>query len=296
MNWKNRNLRILNVTSYSMNGAVASIILKKYYNRCDVLFASYRKQDELLKRFMENKDRYDAIIFTNFAPTQYREGFLSSGLPIAIFDHHENAMWWKNRGSPDFHVNKDYSGAMMVYMYFKRWAADLERYEDLANLADDFERWVLKDARSFHLNTLFWKSESVYKFIDRWSCGGRLALTEDEKAILTEHVKGWKKYYEELDQLELPWNGRFITSCDYLSEISKQMDNEGVNYFMVYHPKSNYITLRSCNALLNCEEVLRDIQVYSASSKVGVVSCRGSDEAKRVCDTVTKSILSHIPG
>ncbi len=295
MNLKDRNLKVLNFTSWSMNGAIASVILKAYYNRCDTHFVSYRKQEELTSKFLEAKGKYDVVIFTNFAPTVNRETYLRSNIPFVIFDHHENANWWKTTGNPDFHVNQEYSGAMMVYMFYKRWMADLDRYEDLANIADDFELWKLKDVRSFHFNTLFWKSNSVYDFIKRWSKGGKLALTQEERDILTEHVRDCKLYYESLMQLNLEFNGRFITANEYHAEISKQMDLDGVNYFMIYHPKSNYITLRSCTALIDCKEVLGDLQIYTASAGVGVIPCKTIEEAKKICTYVENAIKRHIP-
>jgi hypothetical protein len=113
--------------------------------------------------------------------------------------------------------------------------------------------------------------------------------------MLTEHVRDWKLYYESLAQLSLEFNGRFITTNDYHAEISKQMDIEGVNYFMIYHPKSNYVTFRSCNALIDCKEILGSMQVYTASTGVGVVPCKNVEEAKKICKDIEKAILTHIP-
>jgi hypothetical protein len=184
---------------------------------------------------------------------------------------------------------------MMVYMFYKRWMADIERYQEVATLADDFELWKLKDNRSFHFNTLFWKAESPYAFIKRWSAGGSLALTQQEKDILTEHVRDWKLYYESLMQLKLEYNGRMITANEYHAEISKQMDLEGVNYFLIYHPKSNYITLRSCTAVIDCKEILEKMNVFTAQSNVGVIPCKSLDEAKTICAQVEKNVLAHVP-
>lgn len=295
MDLKNRNLRILNFTSYSLNGAISAIILKHYYPRCDTFFASYKKQDELLRRFIEAKKSYDCVVFTNFAPTQSREAFLNAGVPFVIFDHHENANWWKSTNNRDFHVNQDYSGAMMVYMYYVRMMADLDCFKDLAIIADDFELWKLKDFRSFHFNTLFWKAPSMTAFMTRWKNGGPFALTEDEKTCLKNHVQNWKKFYEELPQYPLEFNGRFITTNEYFAEISKQMDLEGVNYFIIYNPKSNYITIRSCNALINCAEVLGDLQVFSASSNVGVIPCSDIETAKKILVQVENAVNAHLP-
>lgn len=298
MDLKNRRLRILNFTSYSLNGAVASIILQAYYPSCTTVFASYKRQEEIMRRVLEAHKEFDAVIFTNFAPTQYREAYLNAKVPVIIFDHHENANWWKTKNqekSKPFHVNREYSGALMVYLYYIRFMADLERFEDIAKIADDFELWKLKDFRSFHFNTLFWKAGNMTQFMHRWSKGGSFALTEDEKTILKEHVENWKKFYEELPQYPLEFNGRFVTTVDYFAEISKQMDMEGVNYFLVYNPKSSYITIRSCNALINCEEVLGDLKVFSASSKVGVIPCPDIEAAKKIMVQVENAVKAHLP-
>ena len=295
MDLRDRKLRILNFTSWSVNGAISSVILKAYYPSCKTVFMSYRKPDEMTRTMIEESDKIDVVIFTNIAPTQSREYVKNFNKPVVIFDHHENANWWKSLGNKDYHVNQDYSGAMMVYMYYKRWMADIERYETIATLADDFELWKLKDPRSFHFNTLFWKAESPYAFMKRWSSGGNLALTQSEKDLLSAHVKEWKKFYEELPQLKLGFNGRMTTANEYHAEISKQMDLEGVNYFLVYHPKSNYITLRSCNALINCREILEKMNVFTAQSNVGVIPCRNLEEAKAICAQVEKNVLAHVP-
>lgn len=295
MDLKDRNLRILNFTSWSVNGAISSVILKAYYKNCKTYFMSYRRPDEMTKVMIEESDKIDAVIFTNIAPTQSRDFVKNFKKPVVIFDHHENANWWKSLGNKDYHVNQDYSGAMMVYMFYKRWMADVERYYDVALLADDFELWKLNDPRSFHFNTLFWKSNNPYTFIKRWSAGGKLALTQAEKDILTEHVRDWKLYYESLAQLKLGYNGRMITANEYQAEISKQMDLEGVNYFLLYHPKSNYITLRSCTAVIDCKEILEKMNVFTAQSNVGVIPCKNLDEAKTICAQVEKNVLAHVP-
>lgn len=295
MDLRDRNLRILNFTSWSVNGAISSVILKSYYPNCKTVFMSYRKPDEMTRTMIEEGDKIDVVIFTNIAPTQSRDFVKNFKKPVVIFDHHENANWWKSLGNKDYHVNQDYSGAMMVYMYYKRFMVDIERYETIATLADDFELWKLKDPRSFHFNTLFWKAESPYAFMKRWSCGGNLALSESEKAVLTSHVEEWKKYYAELPQLKLEFNGRMATSNEFHAEISKQMDLEGVNYFLVYHPKSNYITMRSCTAVIDCKEILEKMNVFTAQSNVGVIPCKNPDEAKTICAQVEKNVLAHVP-
>ena len=295
MNIKDRNLRVLNFTSWSLNGAVSSLILRAYYPKCKTIFTSYRKQEEITKLLVEEKEKTDLVIFTNFAPTYNREFYLRYDKPIQIFDHHENALWWKSKNNPDFHVHPDYSGAMMTYMYFKRWMADLDRYDEVASIADDFELWKLNDTRSFHFNKLFWKSESPYEFMRRWSAGGKLCLTDAEKDLLKAHVAEWKEYYASLPQLDMEYNGRFITSNEFHAEISKQMDMEGVNYFLIYHPTSNYVTFRSCSAVIDCKEILRDMQIFTASPKVGVIPCKSVDDAKKICSDIEKRIVSHLP-
>ena len=295
MDLRDRNLRILNFTSWSVNGAISSVILKSYYPNCKTVFMSYRKPDEMTMTMIEEEDKIDVVIFTNIAPTQSRDFVKNFKKPIVIFDHHENANWWKSLGNKDYHVNQDYSGAMMVYMYYKRFMVDIERYSTIATLADDFELWKLKDTRSFHFNTLFWKAENPYAFIRRWSCGGNLALTQAEKDILTEHVNAWKEFYSDLKQLQLEYNGRMITSNEFHAEISKQMDLEGVNYFLVYHPKSNYITMRSCTAVIDCKEILEKMNVFTAQSNVGVIPCRSLEEAKNICIQIEKNIMAHVP-
>lgn len=295
MDLRNTNLRILNFTSWSLNGAVSSIILRTYYKSCKTYFMSYRKPDDMVKIMIEESDNIDVVIFTNIAPTQSRDFVNNFKKPVVIFDHHENANWWKSQGNKNYHVQQDYSGAMMAYMYYERWMADIKRFEVLATLADDFELWKLKDAKSFHFNTLFWKSESPYSFIKRWSVGGNLALTENEKNILREHVENWKEFYNNLPILTLEYNGRFVTANEFHAEISKQMDLDGVNYFLVYHPKSNYITLRSCSAVIDCKEILEKMNVFSAQSNVGVIPCKNLDEAKTICAQVEKNVLAHVP-
>jgi hypothetical protein len=295
MQLRDRNLRVLNFTSWSLNGAIASVILKAYYKNCKTIFMSYRKSDEMTRAMIEDGDKIDVVIFTNIAPTQSRDFVKNFKKPVVIFDHHENANWWKTLGNKDYHVNQDYSGAMMVYMYYKRLMIDLERYEEIAFLADDFELWRLTDPRSFHFNTLFWKAESPYIFMKRWSCGGKLALTQTERDILSEHVRDWKLYYESLSQLQLGFNGRMVTANEYHAEISKQMDLEGVNYFLVYHPKSKYITLRSCTALIDCKEILSKMNVFTAQSNVGVIPCKTIEEARNICIQVEQNVLRHVP-
>ena len=86
-----------------------------------------------------------------------------------------------------------------------------------------------------------------------------------------------------------------ITANEYQAEISKQMDLEGVNYFLLYHPKSNYITLRSCTAVIDCKEILEKMSVFTAQSNVGVIPCKNLDEAKTICAQVEKNVLAHVP-
>lgn len=291
MDLMNRNLRILNITSWSMNGAVASIILKAYYKNCKTIFTTYRTLSE--KMISDEKSEYDCVIFTNIAPIKNREFYLRMKKPLVIFDHHENANWWKEQKNNAWHVNGDYSGAMMVYLYYKRWMTDLERFKEIAFFADDFELWKLTDNKSFFFNTLFWLSNNPSSFLERWK-NGIFKITDEEKNLLTSHVDRWKKFYEELPQLELKKNGRFLTANEFHSEISKQMDIEGVAYFLVYHPKSNYITIRSHNALINCQKILSGMKVFTASSNVGIIPCRDGEEAKEICKRIENIIDSSL--
>jgi hypothetical protein len=86
-----------------------------------------------------------------------------------------------------------------------------------------------------------------------------------------------------------------IVSNEFQAEISKQMDLEGVNYFMIYYPKSNYMTLRSCNAVIDCKEILEKMSVFTAQSRVGVIPCRSVEDAKKLCMQIESEIVSHLP-
>ena len=61
------------------------------------------------------------------------------------------------------------------------------------------------------------------------------------------------------------------------------------------HPKSNYITLRSCTAVIDCKEILEKMNVFTAQSNVGVIPCKNLDEAKTICAQVEKNVLAHVP-
>ena len=289
MNWNNRNLRILNITSYSFNGAIASAILQNFYTKTITLFGSYRKQDKLLENIQERKGKVDAIIFTNFAPTENRDAFLKIGKPILILDHHEGSEWYKGK-NPDWHYSPDYSGAKMVQIFFSRYLPGLSCFKDLAEMADDFELWKLQNPKSIHYNRLFTKTDA-FEFIRRWKKSrGSLALTESERNIISESLRDWKLYYESLSQLELPKNGRFITANDYLAEISKQFTDEKVDYYLLFNPSWKSITFRSSNPAISCKDIMATIGEFNASSTVGIMKCEDADKAKRICKNIVKAI------
>ena len=152
-NFYNRKLRILNFCHTDLDGAVSAIVIRNVFEKVITVPISYRSEINIGGKLDRNINDVDAIIFTDFCPTISLETVKSYGKPVLVLDHHESARKY-NDPANQIYVNEIYCGAKLAYKFFEKFV-NLKHLETLVEITDDYDRWILKDNRSFPLNQLF---------------------------------------------------------------------------------------------------------------------------------------------
>ena len=249
--WHNTKLKILNFTHCDMDGAAAGIVIKNYFNDVITESINYGSESNILQKMIKYKDQFDAVIFTDFCPCNLTE-IKAFGKPVLVLDHHESAV--KNNNPKDFvYVCPGHCGAKLALTYFNHDDC-LKHLDELIEIVNDFDLYILKDPRSKCFNSLYWDMGFNW-FINRFY-NGDIELSKSEKSFLVRKQMDFKKHYEQLEISELKNGGVFCYSEKYISEITDALRNEGYKWVIIYRP--GYLSVRSSDdSNINLVEVAK---------------------------------------
>jgi oligoribonuclease NrnB/cAMP/cGMP phosphodiesterase (DHH superfamily) len=287
------NLRVLNFTHIDFDGVVAGIVIKNYFKNVITEQVNYGKEQEIITKVNKHKGKYDAIIFTDFCPTEAGPGILKNSIeeiamvaevPVLVLDHHESAEKY-NDPSKNIYINLKYSGCMLAWKYFSA-RKDLSHLKELVDIANDYDLWILSDKRSQYYNALMW--EMGFKWFFRRFLKGNIALREEEKDFIRDYVRIVKDQYDNLPLSELPHKGCFYECDQYLGEMSKRLADEGYQYQIIKH--GNALSLRSATDKINLVNVCQFLGKGGGHRRAAGIPLYPSDRIDEVVNNVAQAV------
>lgn len=234
----NTKLRILNFTHTDMDGATSSIIIRNYFKNVITQTITYEHENEIIPKMIKLKDKFDAVIFTDFCPVNLTQ-VQAFGRPVLVLDHHESAM---NFNSPknNVYICTKFCGAKLAYEFFNHEDC-LKHLKDIVDITNDYDLYELKDPRSKHFNSLFWKMGFEW-FCERFFTG-ETDLLKSEKQFLIRRQKEYDELYTNLPIQELSNKGVVCESEIFISDISDSFRKDGYEWCIIY--RNGYLSVRS---------------------------------------------------
>lgn len=290
MDFLNRNLRILNITHCDLDGSVAATVVKRFYEDCDTYVTNYGKDKgkHTVEYIIENRNRFDGVVFTDFSPIDFVEEFKELNIPYMILDHHESALPLNCPAEGRIIVTKC-CGAMLAYKYFVRKAPELECLKELVELANDYDMWLHKDMRSRLLNTIHWCYYGFDTFYERFKRGFN-GFNEWEKGELRKAHNQFKKVWDDMPLTDLPHNGCLCSANTLISEISLQLEKEGYKWFIIYNDLTNKFHLRSRIDNIDFAKICaEDLKRGGGHSKASSCDCN-PDEVETLAKAVVAAV------
>ena len=211
----NTKLRILNFTHVDMDGATSNIIVKNYFKNVITHIINYERENEILPKMIKERDNFDAVIFTDFCPVNLTQ-VQAFGKPVLVLDHHESALQYNNPGQ-NVYVCTKFCGAKLTYEYFNHDDC-LKHLNDIVDITNDYDLYLLKDPRSKAYNSLFWE-------------------------FLVRKQKQFNEYYAKLPIQELSNKGVVCESELYISDVADALRKDGYEWCIIY--RNGYLSVRS---------------------------------------------------
>lgn len=250
MNYNNPKLRILNCTHYDMDGCGASIVLKNFYEQVIVVPVTYNTEWKLLDEIAQYDGKFDAIICTDFYPSQTINDLRKMSTTL-VLDHHESVVDKNN--DTDIIINTLYSGTKLAYKFISKFK-DVSYLEKLVDIIDDYDMFRLKLPASVYFNNLFW--EMGHKWFTRRFITGNTTMYPEEKRYFVDAKKEFDNMYETLEIVDLAHNGVYFESDRFHYECIEALKKDGYKWFAIKN-KSN-ISVR-------CD----DIDLTEIAKKIG---------------------------
>lgn len=228
MNYNNPKLRVLNITHADMDGIASTIVLKNFYETVYTVPVTYNTEWTIKNEILTNyKDKFDCIICTDFYPEQTLS-FLKEQAVTLVLDHHESVEQYNN--DKDVVINTAYSGTKLTYNFISKFK-DIKYLEELVNIVNDWDMFILKDKRSAYFNNMFW--EMGLKWFMRRFITGNVSLYPEEKKYFVDAQKEFKDMYESLVISDLARNGVYFESSRFHYECIEALKKEGYKWFVI---------------------------------------------------------------
>lgn len=285
MNWKNKNLKILNFTHNDMDGAGASIILRNYFNEVITYPITYGKENDIISKIKMNINKIDGIIFTDFTPENLSQ-IQSMSKPVMVIDHHTSALKY-HKPENDIMIFTKYCGTLLTFKYFND--GSLNYLENMSNMINDYDLFILKDPSSKFYNNMYF--EMGFKWFSERFFNGNLNLYPEEKDFLTRMKKKYDKFYSELPITELPNKGVFAKVDNYIADVSIDLRNDGYEWLILMH--GNSLSLRSSNPKIDLTKVCEKIG-KGGGHPTACGMYINNDNLMELVNKITKIVQSHI--
>ena len=227
MNYNNPSLRILNIHHYDLAGFASHIVLKNFYNTVISVPVTYNTEWKLVEEVDQYKDKYDAIICTDFYPSKTFND-LWARAHVQVIDHHETVE--EKNNDNNVIINTQFCATALTYKFISAFK-DIKYLEPFVRLVDDWDMFRLRDARSPYFNNLFWEMGGKW-FIRRFM-KGNLEFYPEEKQYFIDAKYEFKQMYESLEIVDLCRNGVFFEASKYQHECMEALKKDGYKWFIV---------------------------------------------------------------
>lgn len=247
----NSKLRILNFTHIDLDGATSNIVIRNYFKDVITHQITYEHENEIIPKMIKEKDKFDAVIFTDFCPVNLTQ-VQAFGRPVLVLDHHESALSF-NDPSKNVYICSKFCGAKLTYEFFNHDDC-LKHLDELVNITNDFDLYKLKDQRSKPFNHLYWAMGFSW-FVERFMTGD-IELSKSEMKYLVRRQKDYNEFYANLPIQELKNNGVVCVTEKYLSDVADSLRNDGYDWCILY--RNGNLSLRSSeNSNINLVNVTK---------------------------------------
>ena len=232
MNYNNPKLRILNIHHYDLDGTGSHIVLKNFYENVISIPVTYNTEWKLLDEIHQYEGKFDAIICTDFYPSQTINDLRKMSTTL-VLDHHESVVDKNN--DTDIIINTLYSGTKLAYKFISKFK-DISYLEKLVDIIDDYDMFRLKLPASVYFNNLFW--EMGHKWFTRRFITGNTVMYPEEKRYFVDAKKEFDNMYETLEIVDLAHNGVYFESDRFHYECIEALKKDGYKWFAIKN-KSN---------------------------------------------------------
>lgn len=290
MDFRNRNLRILNITHCDLDGSVAAVIVKRYYVGCLTHRTTYgRTYAESTLRYIDCiRHKIDGIVFTDFSPIDFKDELDRLNIPYIILDHHESALYM-NDPKIGHIVNTKFCGAKLAYLYYSKTAKELDCLGELVELTNDYDMWIHADRRSKYLNTVHWTYYDFDAFYERFKYGFN-GFTDNEKKELLKHSEQFKQMWENMPMTDLPHNGCICYADMFFSDLGLKLESEGYKWFIIFNEQSQKVHLRSSTDKIDFAKICSE-ELHRGGGHSKSASCDCSkDELESLCTRITAAV------
>ncbi len=280
----NKNNRILNVSHLDLDGVGCSIVLQNIYKNIEFRSLKYGEVNKCLESI--NFDFYDCVILTDISPED--ESVFKLSDKIFLLDHHPSALKYNDPNSNRL-VREGTCAATFVKEFFENlFKIDLSYLNDLLNIINDYDLWILNDSRSWAFNELYFK---MYEsdFIRRFK-NGDTKLRPDELKYIDERRKLFNEEYKKLDIYEFDSiNACFFIGTNFINDFChKLMDENGYDVTICVNPKSRNCSVRTKRDDLDVGKVLQELGIGGGHKKAGAFRLNMNEEVSTKLDMIEK--------
>lgn len=268
MNYNNENLNVLNIHHSDMDGVSSNIVLRNFYKNLESECITYQSEERVISNAIAKyKDKVDLVIFTDFYPSltmsQVREAFPN----VLVLDHHETAQ--KYHDNKTVIINTSVCGTMLTYKFVKCFK-DISYLEDLVNITNDWDMFILADKRSRFFNNIYW--EMGPKWFTRRFLNGNTKLYPEEQKYLIDAQVEFKKLYANLEISDLSNNGVFFETDRFMNECVEELKKEGYKWFAIKN--KNALSIRADDIDLTRVFNIFNASGYNAGGHLHAGGCR----------------------
>ena len=212
---------VLNLTHDDLDGAVAGIVVKNVFPNAITVKTNYSGSGYYNTACDAITGlSYEAIIFTDFCPDDNMVQLIHSvNKPYLVIDHHQTAKVRDDDELGLYVVDKGVCGALLALRYFSKFV-NLDHLATLCEVTNDHDLWIRKMVPiSDNLNTLLYEL-GYNEFMEKFMGGIEgYNLPSDVLKILEKHDKEVDEYMFRCDQHKLPYNGYYIETDKFNSDI-----------------------------------------------------------------------------
>ncbi len=226
----------LHISHNDLDGIGCTILTKAALGSVDIIHTNHNNIDQVV---MDNYENYQRVIISDIVPSANVLAIVCAETQCTVVDHHATTQQYVG----DFHeivYDNTVSATKLMFQWLLTQGHNIEQYEYMVELINDYDLWILKHDESLKMNFLL-NVVGINRMFDLLASKAFQGFSSTEEDIIQTEEERMESYLQSaMDTVQIATDPDGYTFALLFAE---RYSSEIGNRILVETPSCNYVVI-----------------------------------------------------